>query len=224
MKETDELARAIRRVSARYRGAPLNDRCYVASKLRIDPVLRAVARLGDLGTVVDAGAGRGQLSLALLELGRVSSLQGFDFDERKVLLANRAANGDARFAVADLRSAEIPKADTILLVDVLHYLPVEDQNAVLARCRAALEVGGRLVVREVDTKRSAASWFSRALEWIVTRLGYNRAAGKLTFCSSEELVARFRAHGFACQDEDAGQGTPFENRLIVGTVEPASGA
>ena len=43
------------------------------------------------GSVLDIGAGRGQLSLLLLELGRTTEVRGVDWDERKLVEAERAA-------------------------------------------------------------------------------------------------------------------------------------
>lgn len=215
------LDAAIRRTAARYGAAPIGDRLYVRSKLHFDPVLRAVAELGPLGHVLDAGAGRGQLALALVELGQAHSVSGFDLDARKVHIANAAANGAARFEVADVRSAAFASADTILLVDVLHYLAIAEQDAVLARARQELRPGGKLLVREVDARATPFSWLSRALEHLLTRTGYNRATGRLAFRPAREIGERLNALGLTCSNEDAAQGTPFDNRLIVGVAPPA---
>jgi uncharacterized protein (DUF2062 family) len=214
------LQSALVRTRARYARAAAGDHHYVSAKLRFDPVLRSLRALGPLGRVIDAGAGRGQLGLALLDLGQLTALSGFDFDERKVAVANAAAQGDARFEVGDLRSAPFGRADTILLIDVLHYLRTDEQDALLARARAALGPGGRLVLREIDGKRALASWFSRWLERTLSRFGYNRAARPLEFRSAAEIIARLRALGFDCVDRDAAEGTPFDNRLFVAEVPP----
>lgn len=214
------LDAAIRRTAARYGSAPVGDRIYVRSKLRFDPVLRAVAELGPLGHVLDAGAGRGQLALALMELGHARSVSGFDLDARKVEIANVAARGAAHFDVADVRSATFPSADTILLVDVLHYLPLPEQDALLARARQELRPNGKLVVREVDARATPFSWLSRVLEHVLTRAGYNRATGRLAFRPAREIAERLTALGLSCRNDDAAQGTPFDNRLIVGVAPP----
>jgi SAM-dependent methyltransferase len=212
------LENALARTGARYARAAAGDRHYVSAKLRLDPVLRSLRALGPLGRVIDAGAGRGQLGLALLDLGQLTALSGFDFDERKISVANAAAQGDARFEVADLRSAPFGPADTILLIDVLHYLRTDEQDALLGRVRAALAPGGRLVLREVDGRRAIASWFSRSLERTLSRFGYNRAARPLEFRSAAEIIAQLRTLGFDCVDHDAAAGTPFDNRLFVAEV------
>ncbi|HEY3664709.1 MAG TPA: DUF2062 domain-containing protein, partial [Polyangiaceae bacterium] len=79
---------ALLRTIERYRRAKIGDRLYVAAKLRSDPLTRLLAELpGDLGRLLDVGAGRGQFSLFLWELGRCSAVHGLDSDQRKVDVA-----------------------------------------------------------------------------------------------------------------------------------------
>ncbi len=168
---------AIDRTVMRYARAPRGDRAYVAAKLASDPVVRQVAGLGGaFGEVLDVATGRGQLALFLVELGAASSFRGFDWDERKVELLRHAAGGAGEASVGDVTSAELGAADTVLLVDVLHYLPGEAQRALLRRAAAALRPGGRLLVRELDPNRGLASRVALWAERLGTRAGVNRGA------------------------------------------------
>ncbi len=160
----------------RYRDAPASDRHYVAIKLRTDPILTQLLACPWVGgDAVDGGCGRGQLGLALLDGGHITSLVGFDFDTRKVGVANRAANGQARFWEGDLRDAAFPAADTVLLIDVMHYLDTEVQVPVLQRAAAALRPGGCLVIRDIDGRSPWGGWLARSLERLGVRLGMNQA-------------------------------------------------
>ena len=80
---------------------------YVRIKLIGDPVTKLVADVagegsGALGELLDIGTGRGQMALMLLELGRAASVRGFDWDERKIAEAERAA------AVSGSSGASLP--------------------------------------------------------------------------------------------------------------------
>ena len=213
------LTLAMRRTRARYASAPRSHRYYVAAKLRTDPALAEIAGLGELGDVVDAGSGRGQLGLCLFELGRVRSLAGFDFDAEKVEVASSAAHGDAEFRVGDLLREEIGPADTVLLIDVLHYLSFSDQARLIARAVAGLRAHGRLIVRETDGEPGVRSVVTRALERAATRVGYNRVAPQqaLGFRPIREIVAEMEALGLKCQLLEKASGARLGNRLIVGT-------
>lgn len=221
-RQGDARDEAIRRTIDRYRGARFADRMYVAGKLQQDPILGEISALdGDFGRVLDAGAGRGQLGLCLLELGRVTTLSGFDHDPRKIAAARAAGQGQAHYEVGDLAGFKWPAADSVLLIDVLHYLPIDEQDAVLARAAASVPIGGRILVREVDAADGARSGVTRASEWFTTTLGLNRARSRLEYRSAREIVGRLEALGCSCETRSASQGMPFANVLIVATrIQP----
>ncbi|HET9958692.1 MAG TPA: DUF2062 domain-containing protein, partial [Polyangiaceae bacterium] len=230
------LELALRRTQALYTGAPAADRHYVRFKMALDPVIAQVAELAarhgpaGWGRVLDAGCGRGQLGLLLLELGAAADLTGFDFDTRKVevargALAHASANGGrARFYVGDIAQAELAGFDTILLIDVLHYLSRDEQDRLLTRVARALPVGGRLLLRETDSRRSASSLLSKSFEYLATRVGYNRSAHRLAFRSLPELTRYIENLGLKCAQigaehgvaEQAGEHGVAEGRFTEG--------
>lgn len=208
-----ELSLAVERTIRRYRDAHRRHRVYVALKLRTDPVVQALAGLpGSFGSVLDAGAGRGQFGLLLAELGRAEAVTGFDLDAEKVDAANIAAAGSASFEQADLGTAPFAESDTVLLLDVLHYLPPDDQDSVLERAAAAVRPGGRLIVREVG--RGAGSFFTKFFERIGKRMAMNRGRA-LEFRELDETIDKLESLGLSCRAEDASQGTPMSNALVV---------
>lgn len=212
-----ELLRARRATVKRYRAAPFGDRVYVALKLATDPLVAALVELGPLGDVLDAGCGRGQFGLFLQELGRLNHLSGFDHDARKLGLAEGAARGQARFSVADLQSHRFEPVDTILLLDVLHYLGAAEEDQLLARATHALRPHGRLVIRDVGDRKSWSRALTRALERVLSKVGYQRATAPLAFRSMAERARKLRALGLEVSIKDASAGTPFDNQLLVAT-------
>lgn len=215
-----DLAR--RRTRARYAATPRAQRYYVAAKLATDPVLSEISALGPLGQVLDAGCGRGQLGLCLLELGHADSVSGFDFDAEKVAVAQIAAGSDAHFRVGNLLAEPFESADTVLLVDVLHYLAASEQTQLIARASASLRPRGRLIVREADGAPGVRSTLTRALERIATRVGYNKVAAQqpLGFRPLSEIAAELRAQGLECELFANPSGAKLGNRLIVAQKPP----
>jgi uncharacterized protein (DUF2062 family) len=212
--DDSHLEEAIDRTIDRYAKAPRGDRFYVAAKLRSDPVVERLAALdGDFGEVLDVAAGRGQLALFLVDAGRASRAAGFDWDERKTRVAAEAAGDQGQFESRDLRGSELPSADTVLLIDVLHYLPRAEQDALLERAAAAVRPGGRVIVRELDPSRGLRSKVGALAERIATRTSYNRGAG-LEFRSVPEIMAELEKRGLSCQ-LDSGSGSPLPNVMIV---------
>jgi uncharacterized protein (DUF2062 family)/trans-aconitate methyltransferase len=224
-----ELQAALERTRARYRDAAAPHRYYVAGKLAFDPVVHRLYELpGQLGRVLDIGCGRGQLSLLLLELGRATAVHGLDSDAEKVHVA-RAAGPEATFETADVAARPLPRADTILLIDVLHYLPLAEQDALLEAALAALEPGGRVLVRELDARPSARGSVTRFFEWCARKTGLNR--GRATqYRPAADYVRAFERAGLRCDVQGASERTPFANVLIVAggsprtSVEPSMSA
>lgn len=200
--------------AARWRGAYY----YVVGKLRGDPCTRALAERAPLGDVLDLGCGRGQLPVLLLESGAAWRVRGVDADAEKIAFAERAAEGlPASFVCGDVRGAEIEAADTVLLIDVLHYFDRATQDALLARAARLVRPGGRLFVREASTGLGARSWITLLVEWIAKGVRLNRGERLLFRDVRRELVPMLEAEGMACAVEPCWRGTPFGNVLLVAT-------
>lgn len=206
---------------------------YVRVKTLTDPVTKLIVDLlgdgpGVLGDVLDLGTGRGQIPVMMLELGRASSATGFDWDAVKIESARRAAAMTpplpARFEVADLSTvaAPLPAADTVLLIDVIHYLTIAEQDTLLAQAATAVRPGGRLVVREADTERGWRSAMTLAEEKLFTFVGFNRGA-RVHFRPAKSIVGRLRDAGLVCRVEPAWGMTPFSNVLVIGDRAPGAG-
>ena len=213
--DEDERESAMLRTIQRYRSAPIGDRIYVAMKLNGDPLTRLLAELpGAFGRVLDAAAGRGQFGLFLWELGRTHELFGFDSDGRKVAIAEGAAAKDARFETHDLLEFPEREVDTLLLIDVLHYLTLPEQDELLRRAVRCV-ARGRIVIRELDAGNAARSRVTRGFEWIAKISGYNRGRAGRHYRPAREIVDQLTLAGLSCEVIGASEGTPFANVLIV---------
>jgi len=222
LQDDDQQLAAIRRTLARYAPAARADRWSVTGKLHWDPLTKLLFGLPhQLGRVLDAGAGRGQFGLLLLDLGRCESLTGYDADQHKVAVAAAAARGAAHFEVRDLLEVPLADFDTVLLFDVLHYLPLAEQDQLLTLVANRLG-SGRLLIREVDGVPSARSTFTRLGEWLASRLGVHRGRGRRHYRPVSELVRRLHELGFECELRGASEGTPFANVFVLATRARAS--
>lgn len=213
----DPIELAIDEVAKRYAAGRRATYHYVRSKLRTDPVARAVAERAPAGgRVLDIGCGRGQTAILLAVLDPSRTLRGLDWDAAKIGDATEAAAGlSATFEQGDFREADLPasSADTILLLDVLHYLPRDTQDAVLERACRAIRPGGVLLLREMDDARGWRSWATRTEERVFTALRFNRGE-RLVFRPAAELVAICEREGLVVTVEPMWGSTPFANVLI----------
>ncbi len=203
---------------------------YARIKYFVDPgYLRAAEVVASLApslprTVLDLGCGLGMLSVMLGELGTGAEVTGWDRDEAKLRWARAAAHDLPRvgFERADLREAALPPVDCMVLLDVLHYNAIDEQDALLERAAAALPDGGTLLVREADAEhqRSAARFFER----VAARLGWHRTLGRFHYRSTASLTAVLVRLGFDVRVRAAGDLIHKGNTLLVATRRIAQGA
>ena len=213
----DAIDAAIETARRRYDGLHPRFKWYARMKYVMDPCYRAIAPLVPAGAfAVDLGSGLGMLPVLLGVLGDGRRALGIEWDRAKVECGVHAARELADIAVVegDARSVELPPCDVITLVDMLHYWDADAQRALLARCRAALRPGGRLLVREGDPSRRGGARFTRAVEWLVTKLGWNRGP-QVRFRPVDELRADLEALGFRVRIDDVAARTHPGNVLLV---------
>ena len=111
--------------------------------------------------------------------------------------------------------------DAVVILDVLHYVGIADQDAVLARVRAALPIGGTAAAARRRRRRAAPlrrerSGSTASSSWRAARASAARPAGR-----SRRGRPASPSLGFAVTSEPMHRGTPFANVLLVATVERA---
>lgn len=216
------------RAADRYVQGSLTGWEFANAKLRSDPVYEASLCGGLLppgGTFVDIGCGQG-LMLALLAEARaelhavgVRSLPVFDklvgIETRAGVarLARAALGGDADVVDADASTLSFPPCSAAVLFDVLHMMPRDHQDRLLAAVRAALPPGGVLLVREADP----SSGWRFSLVRMANRIKAMATGAwrqPLCFRHPDDWAALFHQAGFDVQHRDQGDKGPFGNVLF----------
>lgn len=214
--EPDPIGDAMAAVATRYDPISRFAAGYVRGKFEHDPVYRQIAeRLPLPSPIVDIGCGRGQTALLIAELQPEVEVIGFDWAGTKIEQARTAGAGTAglSFEEADVRSAELPRAGTIMMIDVLHYNSRETQDRMLERAASALQPGGRLLIRELDSAAGWRAWTTRMQERVGWWFGLNRGA-TLCFRPAQELIAVLEGAGLRAEQVDSSADLPLANVLI----------
>lgn len=177
-----------------------------------DPVVRAYcwARFGILrqrfldeigqylpeaGPVLDIGCGFGLFSLYYAATAPRRLLRGLDLNPRRVAQARRAARrlglhnvvyetGDARDFKGD---GEVGAA---YMLDIVHHVPPASVPPLLRELRRCLPAGGRLLVKDVDTRPAPKRWFT----WLLDRA--MAPATPVHYWSADVLSAALTDAGF----------------------------
>lgn len=175
------------------------------------------------GRIVDIGCGYGYLSLMLSFIHPEREILALDYDADKIAIAqNCFATQQTRvsFQTADLLETEIPDADGIVALDVLHYLTPSQQVLTINRLMEKLRPDGVLIIRDANADMKSKHAGTRYTEFFSTTLGYNKKTKEgLHFVSSElilETVAK--RGGFSCEIID---NTRFLSNLVY-VIKPQS--
>ncbi len=128
--------------------------CRMRGSYSCEAELRAVMRalrITSRSRVLDAGCGTGRLTMLLA--ARAESVSAVDFSPRSVdVLRRRLAEerlSNVQTMVGDLNHVSLvaESFDAVASVGVMHHIPTHELRCdALARLRAALKIGGRLVV------------------------------------------------------------------------------
>lgn len=209
---------------------------FARGKLRWDPVFRHLLGQGLIAPnarVLDIGCGQGLLASLLQAADRLAqtgawprewaaapsgaSVTGIDLMPKDIARARAALGDSARFVCGDMRYTEFPANDTTVILDVLHYIAVAEQDAVLARVRAALSPGGALLLRVGDAQARRGFVVSQWVDRIVTFVRGHRVTPQFGRPLTQ-WVAQLQSLGFDVQSRPMSQGTPFANVLLVARV------
>lgn len=196
-------------------------------KTLLDPVYRTVlARLPPGASILDVGGGEGYFPLLHEQLSGVAADRlVLDADPRRLregqLLA-RHAGLTTRFEEADARTTELPPADVVLAIDLLHYFTEEVQDSLLTRLTQAVRPGGCFVLRDIDADAGARARWTVRQERVALAVGRTRAAG--VFARPMRVFEdRLRALGFDVERAD-GAGDTGSANVILFARRPADRA
>ncbi len=225
--------------SAPYRSAGHFAWRFARGKLGMDPVFRHLLTRGLItprAQVLDIGCGQGLLA-SLLRAAEAAAARshwptdwapaphsarviGIELMPRDIERARRAlGDAAAEFVCGDMRHTPFPNCDVVVILDVLHYIDIAEQNKVLERVRAALRPSGRLLLRVGDASSRRGFRTSQWVDAIVTFVRGHRVV-PVFGRSLAAWIVKLEALGFRVDAVPMSRGTPFANVLLI--AEPSA--
>ncbi|MGZ4034618.1 MAG: 1-acyl-sn-glycerol-3-phosphate acyltransferase [Bacteroidia bacterium] len=156
------------------------------------------------GTITDVGCGYGFLPYMLSFMSEDRIVIGTDYDEEKIAVANNcfSKNKNISFFAADATTTELPKSDAFVLSDILHYLPVAEQEKLIVKCMNNLNSGGMILLRDADSSLKNRHFGTRYTEFFSTKFGFNKTTNKLEFVSSSFILDIAKKYNFNIEKID----------------------
>ena len=129
----------------------------------------------------------------------------------------KALPPEASLELGDIRSARLGKNDVVVILDVLHYMDMDNQKIVLRKVRESLSPGGTLILRIGDASAGLPFKISKWVDQFVLLM---RGHGWVTlFCrSAAQWSDVLRGIGFESTSMKMSAGTPFANVLLVASA------
>ena len=208
------------RVERRYRYMEPYPRLFARFKMKFDPMFTELQGfLNTPKTIVDVGTGYGVPAVWLLELYPGARLYGIEPDEKRRRTAAWAV-GDRGVVIAG-RAPDLPdfpgKADTVLLIDMIHYVYDRELALLLGRIRKRISPKGLLIIR--GTVPSGRRTALRTVEMIWIRM--NRLA--MNYRSAGEIARLIKKAGFSVSVKDSSNSRREEKWFLCRPVSRGRG-
>lgn len=225
--------RLVGRASQRYRSAGRFAYHFARGKLGGDPMFLDLLQRGliaDGVRVLDLGCGQGLLAAWLLAAqqsytagewvaswpapGKPADIRGVDLLASDIQRAQVGLGNAARFEQGDMRFVDFGEVDTVVIMDVLHYVDIPAQDDVLRRVRTALSPGGVLITRVGDAHGGLRFQLSN---WVDRTVAFFRG-GRLPPTHGRPLrgwVQALETLGFKVETASMNGKLPFANVMLI---------
>jgi len=210
---------------------------FAKGKLTGDPVFEYFLREGilrDSHRILDLGCGQGLLSALLIEAAQAQAdgrypaswppvaagnvhgieLMPSDVKRAEAALGKVKPGEGASFEVGNIATTPFAACDTVVILDVLHYLPYDAQVNVLERVYEALRPSGQLLLRIGDQNGGFGFRWSNWVDHVVTSCRGHRLP-RLYCRPLQEWTDLLQTLGFQAEVKPMSQGTMFANVLLL---------
>ena len=212
---------AARRTLRRYLRAPgvsVGARLHVAGRWLSCPFPTLEALVPPEGRVLEIGCGHGLFALYLALASPDREVYGVDIDRGKLADAELASHGIGNVVFGGVPLDWLPAGEwpTVAIVDVLYLLGADAGRRLLAEAAAAIAPGGRLIVKEIDTRPRWKYRLAVGQELAATRVARVTAGATVEFLAPDDMEAVMAGAGLRVTRHRIDRGYPHPHLLLLG--------
>ncbi len=173
---------------------PLRGVIYMPLRWLIVPFGKIESFLPKSGLIIDLGCGEGVMATFLALSSSKRKVIGIDTNAQKINLAKGLTKSIKNLSF-EKKDALLPlsHAAGFILSDFLHHLPKEKHNFLFTNIYKALNEGGVMVIKEIDTNDKIRSKISRFFDFLFY------PQDKINFLDSRSLTGTLKRLGFKVQ-------------------------
>lgn len=157
------------------------------------------------GVILELGCGEGVISQYLAKESS-RSITGIDLDFTRLSELNPK---NLKFIHGDITKCSLPKADGVVISDVLHHIDQSNQAEVLKRVYKALNKDGVLIIKEINTEDKIRSKLSRFWDFVFYPMD------RIYFSSSTSLIKLLNEIGFEVSMQKASLYFPGSTNIYI---------
>jgi 2-polyprenyl-3-methyl-5-hydroxy-6-metoxy-1,4-benzoquinol methylase len=175
------------------------------------PIKRIFRLIPEGKNYIDVGCGFGFISIWTALVFPGARVVGMDVIESRIKFAKELA-ADAgiknlEFMVKDITKETIDDSEIILLIDLFHHVPFENQLPFLRLCMDRTPAGGYIIFKDIDRK----PWWKFRVNYFQD---YLFSKEKTYSRDKDEYMDFFKKNGFDVEYFDLMKGYPYSHYLI----------
>jgi len=167
-------------------------RIYTILRLMLSPIIEVAEYVPEKGRILDLGCGAGIFANILYIGSKQRHVLGVDFSAKRIETAIQMSkdNSQLKFVTGDVNDVKIGDHEIITLIDLLHHMPYEEQEDLLKRVHAKLNIGNVLIVKDLEKQ----PYWKYIFHYIQDSISYK--GSKLYFRSSADMERILTETGF----------------------------
>jgi len=207
MKDTELFSKATSK-----KDISLFTKLYIKLRPKIVPFETIEKQVPQNGTIIDIGCGFGIFAYFLAKKSKERKVIGIDLIEKRIKTAKKIFDDcqNLDFFCGDITDIQIPKADVITAIDLLHHIPDSNlQKKLLQSCHSVLSDSGKLIVKDLDRRPLWKYWWNWIHDFLMTK------GGPTLYLDRNSLENLIEKAGFRITQIKEIRGDPYAHILCV---------
>lgn len=133
------------------------------------PYRKLDSLIPESGRILDIGCGNGGFSNYVAICSQKRKVTGIDLSKERISDARKSVSNKSNinFRLGDILSANLPRSDCYLMVDVLHHISFKNQEKMLHFLAKKLNKKSVLIIKEVDPSNKLPFAFGHLIEKVL---------------------------------------------------------